>query len=115
MVSRKRNAALDKSDEPHPTAFQERLYAACKKIPKGKVTTYGALAKALSSSARAVGQVRTCLAKQCANGAACDGRRCSTDAPRAGHAPQPICANRAVPSRHRVRPGAWRLQRRVGE
>jgi hypothetical protein len=29
----------------------------CKAIPKGKVSTYGQMAKALSSSARAVGQV----------------------------------------------------------
>lgn len=33
------------------------LPQACKRIPKGKVTTYGTLAKVLSSSARAVGQV----------------------------------------------------------
>ncbi|KAG1669431.1 hypothetical protein FOA52_004064 [Chlamydomonas sp. UWO 241] len=41
---------------PRITEFQERLYAACKSIPKGRVTTYGTLAKVLSSSARAVGQ-----------------------------------------------------------
>ncbi|GMH40608.1 hypothetical protein BSKO_08512 [Bryopsis sp. KO-2023] len=39
-----------------PTEFQERLYAVCKKIPKGKVATYGLLAGVIGSSARAVGQ-----------------------------------------------------------
>mmetsp|Transcript_38920 Transcript_38920/g.86577 ORF Transcript_38920/g.86577 Transcript_38920/m.86577 type:complete len:132 (+) Transcript_38920:257-652(+) len=48
------------SQEPkkgrQPTAFEQRLYEVCKKIPAGKVSTYGALAKVLKSSARAVGQ-----------------------------------------------------------
>lgn len=35
-------------------AFPQQM---CKAIPKGKVSTYGDMAKALSSSARAVGQV----------------------------------------------------------
>jgi hypothetical protein len=35
-------------------AFAQQM---CKAIPKGKVSTYGQMAKALSSSARAVGQV----------------------------------------------------------
>ncbi|KAF5830435.1 6-O-methylguanine DNA methyltransferase [Dunaliella salina] len=38
------------------TPFEKRVYAALKAIPKGKVTTYGALAAVLKSSARAVGQ-----------------------------------------------------------
>lgn len=38
------------------TAFQEKLYNVCRKIPKGKVATYGMLAKAIGSSPRAVGQ-----------------------------------------------------------
>ena len=39
------------------TAFQERVYAhLVKNVPRGKVTTYGAIAKALHSSPRAVGQ-----------------------------------------------------------
>jgi 6-O-methylguanine DNA methyltransferase, DNA binding domain len=38
------------------------LLQLCKLIPKGKVSTYGEMAKALGSSARAVGQVgRPCL------------------------------------------------------
>ncbi|MEM3154757.1 MAG: MGMT family protein [Candidatus Woesearchaeota archaeon] len=36
------------------------MYELCKKIPKGKVATYGALAKALNSSPRAVGQALRC-------------------------------------------------------
>ena len=38
-----------------PTKFEERVYALTKKIPKGKVATYGSIAKKLDSGARAVG------------------------------------------------------------
>jgi len=37
------------------TPFQECAYNLLKKVPKGKVTTYGALAKKLKTSPRAVG------------------------------------------------------------
>lgn len=37
------------------SAFSERVYEFCKKIPKGSVSTYGAISDALSSSPRAVG------------------------------------------------------------
>ncbi len=38
------------------SAFYERCYTALKRVPKGKVTTYGALASAINSKAvRAVG------------------------------------------------------------
>lgn len=40
--------------------FAEKVYAMCKKIPKGKVSTYGAIAKTLKSSPRAVGQALRC-------------------------------------------------------
>ncbi len=40
--------------------FAERVYALCKEIPKGRVSTYGAIAKALNSSPRAVGQALRC-------------------------------------------------------
>ena len=39
-----------------PTAFERRVYDACSAIPRGSVSTYGALAAQLASSARAVGQ-----------------------------------------------------------
>ena len=40
-----------------PTKFQEKVYNLCKKVPKGKVTTYKELAHAMNSRAyRAVGQ-----------------------------------------------------------
>lgn len=41
-----------------PTPYEQRVYRLCSAIPKGKVTTYGELAKALDppSAARAVGQ-----------------------------------------------------------
>lgn len=37
------------------TKYQERVYAALQQIPKGRITTYGAMSKALNSSPRAVG------------------------------------------------------------
>ena len=39
------------------TAFQARVYAACRRVPRGRVSTYGDLAAAIGcGSARAVGQ-----------------------------------------------------------
>src|SRR3989338_8181472 len=41
--------------------FNEKIYALLKKVPKGKVTTYKALAEALGTKAyRAVGQAMRC-------------------------------------------------------
>ena len=40
------------------TEFQEKVYKLCKKVPKGKVSTYGEIAKALGKKglmSRAVG------------------------------------------------------------
>jgi len=42
------------------TEFQKRVYALCRKIPEGKVSTYGAMAKKLKTSPRAVGQALRC-------------------------------------------------------
>src|SRR3989338_8076969 len=40
-----------------PTKFQNKVYELCKKVPKGKVTTYKAIAEAMGTKAyRAVGQ-----------------------------------------------------------
>lgn len=40
-----------------PTVFEEKIYSKLRKVPKGKVTTYGELAKAVNSKGyRAVGQ-----------------------------------------------------------
>jgi len=41
---------------PEPTHFQKRVYAETAKIPKGKTSTYKAIAQKLNSSPRAVGQ-----------------------------------------------------------
>ena len=39
-----------------PTKFEQNVYKLCKKIPKGRVSTYGAIANALGNKcARAVG------------------------------------------------------------
>lgn len=39
-----------------PTEFEKRVYEALRRVPRGKVTTYGALAKAVGcKSARAIG------------------------------------------------------------
>ncbi|MBS3131924.1 MGMT family protein [Candidatus Woesearchaeota archaeon] len=44
-----------------PTEFQERVYAVCRKVPKGKVTTYKAIADKLGTKAyRAVGTALAC-------------------------------------------------------
>lgn len=40
--------------------FADKVYELCKQIPKGKISTYGAIAKALNSSPRAVGQALRC-------------------------------------------------------
>ena len=37
-------------------SYSERVYSLCRKIPKGKVATYKAIARALNSSPRAVGR-----------------------------------------------------------
>ncbi len=42
---------------PHPTPFEARVYAAVRRVPAGRVTTYAALAAAVGCrSPRAVGQ-----------------------------------------------------------
>ena len=41
--------------EPPGTKFQQRVWSMMEQIPYGKTITYGEIAKALSSSARAVG------------------------------------------------------------
>jgi methylated-DNA-[protein]-cysteine S-methyltransferase len=46
----------DRSADGSVSAFSQRVYALVKKVPKGKVTSYGVVAKALNSSPRAVGQ-----------------------------------------------------------
>lgn len=40
--------------------FADKVYKKCSQIPKGKVSTYGEIAKVLNSSPRAVGQVLRC-------------------------------------------------------
>lgn len=45
----------DKPTRP-PTEYEQRVYRMCKAIPRGRISTYGHMAKALESSARAVGQ-----------------------------------------------------------
>ncbi len=41
---------------PEKIGFQERVLEIVKRIPRGRVTTYGAIAKILHTSSRAVGQ-----------------------------------------------------------
>ena len=40
---------------PHGTPFQQKVWAAMRRIPYGQTTTYGDMAKELGSAARAVG------------------------------------------------------------
>lgn len=73
-----------------PTVFQEKVYRLCKKIPRGKVTTYGEIARALGvgGGARAVGQAlrRNPYAPQvpCHRVVAHDGRLCGFNGARSG-------------------------------
>ncbi len=55
MPGQKRANSSTQQSRP-PTEFEQRLYAACKRIPCGKVATYGQLAQILNSAPRAVGQ-----------------------------------------------------------
>jgi hypothetical protein len=51
-----------------PTSHARHTHAhvqLCKAIPRGRVATYGGMAAALASSARAVGQVRLCVSCVC--------------------------------------------------
>jgi methylated-DNA-[protein]-cysteine S-methyltransferase len=54
---------------PAGTAFQRRVWAALGRIPRGETRSYGALARALGSSARAVGRANAtnpiCLIVPC--------------------------------------------------
>lgn len=50
-----------KQKQKKESSFNEKIYALLKKVPKGKVTTYKALAEALGTKAyRAVGQAMRC-------------------------------------------------------
>ena len=46
---------MNKKPARPPTAFESRVYEATSAIPRGRVSTYGELAKLLNSSPRAVG------------------------------------------------------------
>jgi len=45
-----------KKEKKVPTEFEEKVYRLVRRIPRGKITSYGVISNALSSSARAVGQ-----------------------------------------------------------
>ena len=50
-----------KTKQINKNSFNEKIYALLKKVPKGKVTTYKALAEKLNTKAyRAVGQAMRC-------------------------------------------------------
>ena len=49
------SSTLDKKPARPPTAFERRVYEATSAIPRGRVSTYGEVAKLLKSSPRAVG------------------------------------------------------------
>lgn len=54
--SKNSKTSKGKSADGAVSAFSQRVYALVKRVPKGKVTSYGVVAKALNSSPRAVGQ-----------------------------------------------------------
>ncbi len=45
-----------------PTAFESKVHAVVRRVPAGKVTTYGAVAKVAGGCARSVG---ACMRKNC--------------------------------------------------
>jgi methylated-DNA-[protein]-cysteine S-methyltransferase len=47
---------LSKPSQMAISSFQQKVYELCKQVPKGKVTSYSAIANKLKSSPRAVGQ-----------------------------------------------------------
>ncbi len=49
-----------KTAKTSETPLRQRVWAVTRTIPKGKVSTYGAVAKALKSGPRAVGQALKC-------------------------------------------------------
>ena len=51
-----KRAAFDLPLSPHGTDFQRRVWDALRAIPVGETRSYGDLAKALNSAARAIGQ-----------------------------------------------------------
>ena len=56
-MSARRPARAVREPSPAPTAFARRVYAACRRIPAGRVASYAALARAVGCGApRAVGQ-----------------------------------------------------------
>lgn len=55
-----------------PTEFETRVYKLCKQIPKGKVSTYGAMARVLGNAPRAVGQVSIMSRFFCVRAPLCD-------------------------------------------
>lgn len=52
---RQQHAGFNLPLQPHGTEFQQRVWKLLCKIPHGQVMTYGAVAKKLASSPRAVG------------------------------------------------------------
>lgn len=49
------SGSVNKKPNRPPTTFEARVYQHCAAIPAGKVSTYGEMARALGSCARAVG------------------------------------------------------------
>lgn len=52
-ISNKPSRVVKKPTPDKVTPFQRSVYDLCSQIPRGKVTTYGRMAKALNSSPRA--------------------------------------------------------------
>ena len=61
MTVRKRAGKNVRTIKKHAPTFAEKVYAVCKRIPRGKVSTYRDIAHALGTRAyRAVGQALRC-------------------------------------------------------
>ena len=53
------------------TEFQKKVYALCKKVPKGKVTTYKELGKAIGKRGQVYRAVGVALKKNCGRKVSC--------------------------------------------
>jgi O-6-methylguanine DNA methyltransferase len=96
------------SQHPKVTVYQERVYALLQQIPEGRITTYAALSKALSSSPRAVGgALRN---NPFAPEIPCHRCIASTGVSEAAWCPIDICLARGL-----TKIVHWRIQRRLGE
>jgi O-6-methylguanine DNA methyltransferase len=96
------------SQHPKVTEYQERVYSLLQQIPEGRITTYAALAKALSSSPRAVGGALR-------NNPFAPEIPCHRCIASTGVSVFATCLIALVPARGLTKTVYWRIQGRLGQ